>query len=98
MLSALTISPPIFSAIATASAVLPVAVGPTIAIRSSGRAATMRRTCSAADSSLELVIADPGDHRPSVGAVAGEVDVVERAKQRGRLRRRQDVAGADAAV
>ena len=79
----------------------PLAVGPDDGeelVRVLGARERRSALASTTDASLELVVADARHHRPAVRAVAGEVDVVERAQERHRLLARERVAGADAAV
>src|SRR5579859_840243 len=81
-----------------ASAVFPVAVGPTMAKSSPSQDRAISSAFSTTDTSLELVKANAGDDRAPVRAVSGEVYLVE-GQQEGRgLLARKHVTGSNAAV
>src|SRR5688572_2614436 len=88
------ISPPFFSARASASSDLPDAVGPTTRATS----ASVRSISSTSNLALQFVPANAGDDRPAMWAVAGEVDFVERGEQCRCLDGGKPIAGSDRAV
>src|SRR5580693_1796935 len=91
-------SPPRRCASATASSVLPVAVGPTTTKRSSGCDWTTPRARSTADASLEVIVSNSGDDRTPVRAMPRKVDAVEGKQKSHGLLARDRVPGANASV
>src|SRR6266540_3686719 len=89
-LSAPMISPPRDSARASASSLLPDAVGPTTTATS----ASPRSTSPAADFALQLIPADSRHDGPAVRAVTRKIHLIERDEQRRRLFGREPIARA----
>src|SRR5580658_4331729 len=81
-----------------ASAVLPVAVGPTTVTSSLSHDRAARSPCSTTDATFEFVISDTRDDGTSVRTVTREIDVVERPQERTCLFAREQIPGSNAAV